>query len=78
LEGFIFPTGFHPDGHAYSRFCELYQQWRERLDVVQRQDHAAGEKFFVDYAGATFPIHGPQGGPERQAAIFVAVLGASN
>jgi len=33
---------------------------------------------FVDYAGATIPIHDPQGGPERQAAIFVAVLGASN
>jgi transposase len=57
---------------------ELYQPWRRRLDVVLRQDHAAGEKLFVDYAGATIPIHDPQGGPERQAAIFVAVLGASN
>jgi transposase len=68
----------HPDGYAYSRFCELYQQWRQRLDVVLRQDHAAGEKLFVDYAGATIPIHDPQGGPGRQASIFVAVLGASN
>jgi transposase len=48
------------------------------LDVVLRQDHVAGEKLFVDYAGATIPIHDPQGGPERSAAIFVAVLGASN
>ena len=46
--------------------------------MVLRQDHAAGEKLFVDYAGATIPLHDPQGGPERQAAIFVAVLGASN
>ena len=68
----------HPDGYAYSRFCELYQRWREQLDVVLRQEHAAGEKLFVDYAGATIPVHDPQGGPERQAAIFVAVLGASN
>jgi transposase len=68
----------HPDGYAYSRFCELYQQWRQRLDVVLRQEHAAGEKLFVDYAGATIPIHDAEGGPERQAAIFVAVLGASN
>ncbi|MBZ5672441.1 MAG: IS21 family transposase [Acidobacteriia bacterium] len=37
-----------------------------------------GEKLFVDYAGATIPVHDPQGGPERQASIFVAVLGASN
>jgi len=32
----------------------------------------------VDYAGDTIPIHDPQGGPERPASIFVAVLGASN
>ena len=43
-----------------------------------RQEHKAGEKLFVDYAGVTIPIHDPQGGPVRQASIFVAVLGASN
>jgi len=68
----------HPDGYAYSRFCELYQRWRQQLDVVLRQEHLAGEKLFVDYAGATIPIYNSQGGPERPAAIFVAVLGASN
>jgi len=67
-----------PDGYAYSRFCELYQRWRQQLDVVLRQDHAPGEKLFVDYAGATIPIHDATGEPERPAAIFVAVLGASN
>jgi transposase len=68
----------HPDGYAYSRFCELYQQWRQQLDVVLRQEHQAGEKLFVDYAGDTIPLYDPQGGPERPASIFVAVLGASN
>ena len=68
----------HSDGYAYSRFCELYQQWRQQLDVVLRQEHKAGEKLFVDYAGDTTPIYDPQGGPEREASIFVAVLGASN
>jgi len=68
----------HPDGYAYSRFCELYRRWRQQLDVVLRQEHKAGEKLFVDYAGDTVPIHDPQGGPQRQASIFVAVLGASN
>src|SRR4029077_15953548 len=47
----------HPDGYGYSRFCELYRQWRQRLDVVLRQEHQAGEKLFVDYAGDTIPIH---------------------
>jgi transposase len=68
----------HADGYAYSRFCELYQQWRRHLDVVLRQEHQAGEKLFVDYAGLTIPLYEPQGGPVRCASIFVAVLGASN
>jgi transposase len=68
----------HPDGYAYSRFCELYQQWRQQLDVVLRQEHKPGEKLFVDYAGDTISIHDPKGGPECPASIFVAVLGASN
>jgi hypothetical protein len=44
------------DGYRYSRFCELYQRWRKMLDVVLRQQHKAGEKAFVDWAGATMPI----------------------
>ena len=60
------------------RFEGSYRDLPITVDVVLRQDHAAGEKLFVDYAGATIPIHDPQGGPERPAAIFVAVLGASN
>ena len=52
--------------------------WRRQLDVVLRQEHRAGEKLFVDYAGATIPVHDPPGGPVCPASIFVAVLGASN
>lgn len=67
-----------PDGYGYSRFCELYRLWLGKLDLVLRQDHRAGEKMFVDYAGATIPIHDPRGGEPRPAAVFVAVLGASS
>ena len=64
--------------YRYSRFCELYQRWHRRLDVVLRQEHRPGEKLFVDYAGDTVPIHNPQTGEVRLASIFVAVLGASS
>ena len=47
----------NPDGYRYSRFCELYQRWRSKLDVVLRQEHKAGEKMFVDWAGATIPVY---------------------
>jgi len=67
-----------PDGYGYSFFCELYQHWRRKLDVVLRQDHVAGEKLFVDWAGMTIPVHDPATGRVWQASLFVAVLGASS
>jgi len=67
-----------PDGYSYTRFCELYQQWSAQLDVVLRQEHRAGEKMFVDYAGATVPIIDSKTGEIQEASIFVAVLGASS
>jgi transposase len=68
----------HPDGYQYSRFCDLYREWRSTLDVVLRQEHGAGEKIFVDYAGQTVPVVDSQTGEIREAQIFVAALGASN
>jgi transposase len=68
----------HPDGHRYSGFCAHYRAWLGRLPVTLRQTHAPGEKLFVDYAGPTVAVTDPMTGEIRQAAIFVAVLGASN
>jgi transposase len=68
----------HPAGYRYSGFCAHYRQWVGRLPLSMRQTHAPGEKLFVDYAGPTVPIVDPMTGEIRQAAIFVAVLGASN
>jgi transposase len=68
----------HPRGYQYSWFCDLYRAWRGKLDIVMRQDHRAGEKLFVDYAGHTVSIVNQHTGELREAQIFIAVLGASN
>jgi transposase len=68
----------HPEGYRYSWFCERYQQWRRCLDVVLRQEHKAGEKMFVDWAGATIPVYDATTGKPWSASLFVAVLGASS
>lgn len=68
----------HPDGYGYSRFCHHYQQWRQQRDVVMRQQHRAGEKLFVDWAGAKIPIYSRDRDAVEEASLFVAVLGASN
>jgi transposase len=65
-------------GYKYSRFCELYKQWKKKLQVSMRQTHRAGEKMFVDYCGQTVEIRNGTGADVSQAQIFVAVLGASN
>ncbi len=69
----------NPDGFQLSRFCELYSEWSGKIDLVMRQEHRAGEKLFVDYAGPTVPIVDRFTGEILfHAQIFVAVLGASN
>ena len=46
----------HPVGYQYSWFCHQYADWSGTIDLVMRQEHRAGEKLFVDYAGQTVPI----------------------
>ena len=68
----------YPEGFQYAWFAENYRMWTRKLDVVLRQEHRAGEKLFVDFAGQTIPISNPKTGEIVQAEFFVAVLGASN
>ncbi|HEY2546003.1 MAG TPA: hypothetical protein VGI46_08060 [Candidatus Acidoferrum sp.] len=68
----------HPDGHGYSRFCQLYQEWKLRLSPTMRQTHVAGERLFVDYAGTTLEVIDGTTGEVRSAQLFVAVAGASS
>ena len=66
------------DGYQYSQFCNLYRQWVKKLDLTLRQEHRAGEKLFIDYAGQTAYIVDPKTGEITEAQIFLATLGASN
>ena len=68
----------HPDGHAYSRYCEIYRAWAARLTPTMRQNHVAGERMFVDYAGTTLDVIDASTGEAMTAQLFVAVLGASS
>ncbi|MEA3346715.1 MAG: IS21 family transposase [Candidatus Auribacterota bacterium] len=67
-----------PDGYQRTQFYEHYRSWRKKLNVSMRQDHKAGEKMFVDFAGQTVKIADRLTGDTKEAEIFIAVLGASN
>ena len=68
----------NPEGYQYSQFCELYGNWAAKLDVSLRQNHKAGEKLFIDYAGQTVPVIDASTGEIKDAQIFIATFGASN
>ena len=57
-----------PDGYGYSRFCDLYADWRARLSPTMRQTHPAGERLFVDYAGQTVAVIDAATGETRAGA----------
>lgn len=68
----------HPDSYGYSRFCELYAVWERTAEPRMIQEHKAGDKLFVDYAGQRVPLTDPRTGEVTQAEIFVGALGASS
>jgi transposase len=68
----------HPGGYGYTQFCEAYRRWRKARKLSMRQEHKAGDKLFVDYAGKKPSIVDPATGERVEVELFVAVLGASN
>jgi transposase len=63
---------------SYSQFCKRYRNWLCQVNLIMRQDHRAGEKAFVDYAGHTVRLTERESGEVIDAQIFVSTLGASN
>lgn len=67
-----------PEGYSYSQYCQRYRDWHGKQAISLRQEHRAGEKLFVDYAGDTMPVTDPKTGVVIPGHLFVAVLGCSN
>lgn len=64
--------------YSYSQFTYYYRDYEKKLDLVMRQTHRAGECAYVDFAGRTVPYTELSTGMERQAQVFVGVLGCSS
>ncbi len=58
---------------AYTQFCEHYKAFAKSLKRSMRQHRRAGEKLFIDYAGATLAL-----ADGTRAQVFVAAMGASS
>jgi transposase len=64
--------------YQYSQFCDLYHDWKSKLDMPMRQTHLAGEKAFIDYSGKKPTIIDRDTGEVVEVELYVAVMGASN
>ena len=67
-----------PPATATPASAICYRQWLGRHRLSMRQEHRAGEKVFVDYAGQKPHLIDPTTGEVIEVELFVGVLGASN
>ena len=74
----VIAKGDRARAYQYSQFCDVYRGWRQKLPLVMRQEHRAGEKAFVDYSGVKLHVTDGATGEVTDVELFVMVLGASN
>jgi transposase len=66
----------HPDGFHYSQFCTHFRAWcHAETEVTLSLAHKAGDRMYVDFSGVKRSYR--ENGVEREAELFIAILGAS-
>lgn len=66
----------YPQGYGRSRFNNAIHIYLQLSKPVMHLDHRAGDKMYIDLAGSKLQFY-PAEGPERDAEVFVAILGCS-
>ncbi|WP_289011860.1 MULTISPECIES: IS21 family transposase [Bacteroidota] len=66
-----------PDGFSYTQFCFHLAQWKSRVNPVMHQDHKAGDKLYIDFAGVKQSFINRETGEMTEVEVFIAILGAS-
>lgn len=67
----------NPDALAETSFYHYYRLWKKRINVSLHVEHKAGDKMYIDYAGATLPYVDEDTGEVLNEQVYVAVLGWS-
>lgn len=64
----------HPEGYAYTQFCERLNQGKRLRTVVMHLEHSAGEKMEVDFAGKKLSYVDPVGKTKIECPVLICVL----
>eukprot|EP01036_Dinobryon_divergens_P030760 gene30760-40055_t len=67
----------YPDGASSTAFRSHFSNWKARKIPIMRQNHKAGDKLFIDFAGEKLVIKDKETGKEKLVEVFIAVLGVS-
>ncbi|RYZ53978.1 MAG: IS21 family transposase [Sphingobacteriales bacterium] len=67
----------HPDGLCVSQFKYYYSLWKAQVNPTMHQEHKAGDKCYIDFAGDKLSYTDPDSGEVVPVEVFVAILGAS-
>lgn len=67
----------YADGYGKTQFFQYLKDHLRLEQAYQPIEHKAGEKIFVDYAGAHMYLTDRDSGEQKPVEIFVAVLGCS-
>jgi transposase len=67
----------YPDGYKITQFCYYHSQYNKGTNPVMHQEHKAGDKMYIDFAGEKLKIVDPETGELRSVEVFAAILGSS-
>lgn len=67
----------HPETYGESAFYYYYRLWKKKVNPSMHIEHKAGDKMYIDFAGATMPYVDVDTGEIKDAQVFVAILGWS-
>lgn len=64
----------HPEGYAYTQFCERLSQGKQLRNVVMHLEHSPGEKMEVDFAGKKLSYIDPVSKTKLECPVLICVL----
>lgn len=67
----------YSDHASRGQFNFHFKEWKGRILPTMRQEHKAGDKLYIDFAGEKLLIIDKQTGAARPVEVFVGILGAS-
>ena len=67
----------YTDGVGITQFVWHFSQWKARISPTMRQEHKAGDKLYIDFAGKKLSFFYKATKETKEVEVFVAILGAS-